>query len=453
MAEPSTIAALATPPGKSALAILRISGPDVFTIVGRCLSERASFSDAPPNRISLFTAADPETGAVIDQITAIKYAASKSFTGENMVELICHGGPTVIDEIVSALLGAGARQAGRGEFTRRALLNGKIDLLKAEAIRGIIESESEAELSCARKLYTSGGHPLAAWREELMGLLAHVELGIEFEEESDAQVSQAGKKKIEEFLLQLQIDIKKREQIAAFGKGFSIVIAGPVNAGKSTLFNALLGYNRVIVHSTPGTTRDIISEQVRIGGYPVRLVDSAGIRETGYEIELAGIARSREEIQQAGLVVWVTAADEPFYPEEAAELCSIPGGSLLCVVNKIDAGDGSDKTAFIREKGIEPVPVSLKLQKNGAAIFERLCAAVKEAFRRIEVPDLLLNERHQEIGRRLLHEIESARGEWKRQEIAAFHLKRAISCLEEFFGTTDPEEIMNRIFEGFCIGK
>jgi len=339
-----TIVAVSTPSGRGALALLRLSGPEAFSITAKCLKEKALFKTAEMRYIGLYTIIDPFHLKTIDQVTIIKYSAPRSYTGENMVEIIGHGGKFIVHELLKALKTAGAKGAEKGEFTRRALVNGKIDLLKAEAIQGIIESESQTGLACARKLYS--GESLSAfsrWREELTGLLEGIEAWIEFEEEEGAKDRAAGKENLDRFIRVLGEDLQRRERIKIIDDGLKVVIAGPANAGKSTLFNRLLGFDRTIVHNTPGTTRDMVSEHVMIGDNEVQLIDSAGFREAENEVEKKGIERSREAIRGASIVLWVTAADEKLVQTELEEIEKKRGSPMLCIINKIDKGDRTEK--------------------------------------------------------------------------------------------------------------
>ncbi len=455
MAESQTIAAAATPQGKSALAVLRVSGSDAFKIIARCIKEKRLFKKTPPRYVQLYTAKDPIDQSTIDQITAIKYSSPRSFTGENMVEIICHGSKIIIKEINYAIINAGARPATAGEFTRRALLNGKISLMKAEAIRGLIESDNEAELRCAQKLYSGSANKfLENWKNKIMEQLTKIEAQIEFEETDNISNSVLeGKKKIECFLLQIKQDLKKREKIRAIKNGLNIVIAGPVNAGKSTLFNKLIGYNRAIVHSEPGTTRDTISEQLIIKNIEVKLIDSAGIRRTENEIEQEGIARSRTAIKKANILIWMTAADEKFGEDEIQEIVLNRGKNLICAINKIDKKFGKEKVIKLKKEAIDTIRISIKKNKNIDQLVSKIGKKVGDLKQQIVVPDFVLNTRHEKIGKLIYKEISLARKDWERPEIVAYHLKKGISFMDEYLGKTHSEEIINKIFNDFCIGK
>lgn len=457
MAEPETIVARATPQGKSALAILRISGPDAFKITARCIKEKNLFKKSPARYIQLYIAKDPINDTPIDQITLIKYCSPRSFTGENMVEIICHGGQLIINEIYAALINAGARSATKGEFTRRALFNGKINLMKAEAIRGLIESNSETELRCAKKLYSGKAPDLEMWRNEILELLKRIESRIEFEEtEIIIDASTEGKKRIEVFLQRLKKDIEKRENIRVIETGMNVVIAGPVNAGKSTLFNKLVGKERTIVHQEPGTTRDIVSEQLWIYGHEIHLFDSAGLRKAENEIEREGIRRSREAMRSAEIIIWVTAADEQLRKEELQELIlNEKTHPIICVINKIDVSDGKEKTDAIKKAGIETIAISLKEERKEKieSLILKIVKKIEDIKGEIEIPDMLLNARFEEIGKKLVNETAMALEEWERPEIAVVHLKKGLSYMDEFFGNVNSEEIINNIFRDFCVGK
>jgi tRNA modification GTPase len=457
MVESQTIVAPATPQGKSALAILRISGTEAFSVAAKCIVEKNIFLSAPNRTIRLYTLKDPDRKNIIDQITGIKYRAPKSFTGEDMVEIICHGGRIIIKEIFDSLINAGARPATGGEFTRRALLNGKIDVMKAEAIGALIDSNSETELLCAQKLYTGKAKELELWRKEIVELLEKIETRIEFEETDSIKDPQDnGKKLIEGFLQRMKMDLERREKIRVVENGIKVVIVGPVNAGKSTLFNTLIGKNRAIVHYEPGTTRDVVSERLWFHGHEIQLFDCAGFRKAHHEIEREGIERSREAMRNASVVIWVTAADEKIKSGELRELVSNAENTVtLCVINKIDKGNGKEKRASITKAGIKTISLSLKEEKKEAT--ERLISYIVKKTDRIkrdaQLPDILFNARHEAIGRALIRTLSIARDEWERPEVAAIYLKKGLTFFEEYFGVVNSEEVLDKIFKNFCIGK
>lgn len=453
MSDNDTILAIATPPGRSALAVIRISGPEAFEVVSACLKNAGRFRALAPRTVGLFTVTGTG-GEAADEATIIKYAAPRSFTGENMVEVVCHGGPLIVQEIVASILNAGAKPAGRGAFTRRALENGKLDLLKAEAIRGMIESSSVAELLCSKKLYAGQNSRLEEWKKEILEISARLEAEIEFSDENkDIGAYSEGKKLLKIFIEGLAGEVEKRTKIEHATNGIRIVIGGPANAGKSTLFNMLLGYDRAIIHSEPGTTRDIISEKVVFMGNEAQLVDCAGIRDTELEIEKLGIVRSLNEIEGAGILIWVTAANQEMDEQEIEIIKKNKGKKILCIINKSDLAEGNEKeTRFLSEK-ISTIRTSLLKQMGLPEIIDRITQKLKEISEKIELPDILLNKRLAETGKMLLREMEQAEQNWGRPEIASCHIKRGLSLLDELNGHTTSEEVLNTIFSTFCIGK
>jgi tRNA modification GTPase len=450
MNQPETIAALATPNGMSALAIVRISGSKSFEIVSKCLLEKKKFTSAHHNRINLYTLVDLKTKSNIDEITAIKYSAPKSFTGEDMVEIICHGGPRIVEEIATTILDAGAMPAGRGEFSRRAFENGKIDLFKAEAIKGIIESTGDIELACAKKLYKNNYTSFKKWREKLEKISSFIEANIEFEETINE-----GKtiNELDSFLNEIKNELKKKEKIRNVEKGITVVIAGPANTGKSSIFNSLVGKERTIVHHEPGTTRDVISENIWICGYQVVLIDSAGIRDTINEIEKKGIIKSKEEIENASIILWVTDANEKINEKEIEEIKKNSGKEMLGVINKIDLDSGKEKKEFFIKNNIETIEISVKTGEKIKKLNDKIALIIQAIHKKIEIPDVFLNKRHEEIGNFIFKEIKCTKNEWERPEIAAVHLKNAINKLDELIGKTDNENVLNNIFNQFCVGK
>jgi tRNA modification GTPase len=449
------IVAQSTPQGTGALALLRISGEDAFSVFLKIVMQTERFKKAPPRQISLFTLMDKEKEQVIDEVTAVKYTSPRSFTGENMVEIICHGGNVIIREIIDALIRNGAQQAGRGAFTRRALENGKIDLLRAEAIQGIIESTNEQELLCAQKMYDGKINALISIKERILNVQSELEAEIEFgEEEHIGNNRESGRETIQRIISEIEKEIMQREKISNLNGGIRIVITGPPNAGKSTLFNTILGYQRALVHHEPGTTRDMVSERVLIHGHEIQLIDCAGLRETSHNVEIQGITMTKKAIETAHIILWVTAANELLSENETQEFRKIPTGkNVVGIINKIDAEDGTTKERFFELAGKAHSSVSLKQGKNVECLVNMIKKEIDCISSSIELPEILFNKRHEEIGKQIIFDLKKAEQEWKRQEIAAYHLKNALFLFEEIFGASNNEEILNRIFDTFCIGK
>lgn len=444
-----TIVATATPNGRGALAIIRISGKNAFEITEKCLKNKEKFIKAEANEIHLYLFKE-KNDEVIDEVTAVKYIEPKSFTGENMVEIFCHGGLIIPKEIIKNLIEAGAKIAERGEFSKRAFLNGKMDLMKAEAIKGLIESSNDIENKAARNAYQGKYlEKIKKWIEQIKEIIYKIDAEIEFEEDiekSDEKI------KIELLKKGIEEEIKKRKEIKNMDYGMKIIIAGPTNAGKSTLFNYLLGTERSIVNEEAGTTRDIISERINIEGKELTLYDTAGIRETKNKIEIEGIKRSYETIKNSAAVIWVTSSDEEITEEEKKNIKTF-GKKIICLINKNDIKENKEKEKFLNEEKIKFIKTSLKNGNKKEEIINEIKNIIKEIEVNIEIPDVLINERQEEIAKEILENIKMAEKYYEQKEISSMFLNKGLNAVESLFGKKDNEEIINKIFNSFCIGK
>lgn len=453
MENSATIAAIATPNGKGALGIIRVTGYNSFQIVKKCLAKADRFVQAPYRKICLNEFITVKGKEFIDEITVIKYRNPDSFTGEDMVEIICHGGTYIIKSIMDELENAGAISAQRGEFTRRAFLNGKMDLMKAESIIGMIDSTTDIQHKTARNIYKGEYQEnLEMWHKEIIEISVDIESEIEFSEEDDVKGKKNSDEKIKALEIKITEEIEKRRRVKKIEEGIRIVIAGPPNAGKSTLFNKILGYKRAITSDIPGTTRDSISEKVEIDGKTINLVDSAGIRITEDKIELEGINRTIQEIEKAELVLWMTAADEDINDQEI-KILEKHRNIISLFINKADLGVKEEKKTVFKEKGLCINPISLKKENGFKVVLEKMEEKVKEISTNIELPTILINKRQEYIATNIHKEIKKAIKMWNRKELAAFHINNALEYMEEFLGKRNREEVMNNIFESFCIGK
>jgi tRNA modification GTPase len=434
------IAALATPIGKSALAIIRVSGKDSHLIVNRSIKEADKFKSASFNYIHRYNFIKNENKKIIDDITAIKYQNPKSYTGEDMVEIFSHGNKIIIHEILCELKKSGARLAGKGEFTRRAFLNGKIDLIKAENIHQAIDSSNEIQRRiCNNILENKYQKIIASWRNDIQKLLVEIETEIEFSEEISKKAENS--EIVEKIIKKIEYEKKTWNNIKVFNKPQKIVIAGPANAGKSSLFNTLVGYNRAIVTDIPGTTRDTISETILIDNNEIELIDSAGLRKTDNKIEKEGINRTLKEIEDATIVLWINSVDQ-----ERVEPDENVAEKMIKVNNKIDISNGSIE---ISEKEIN---ISIEKGTNIDKVYE----AIKEKIEKInqaEIPSMIANERHYQITETILDYLKDVIEYWKEKEKASYFLYKVLEEFEELLGKRDREEIYNSIFDKFCIGK
>ena len=436
------IAALATPPGRSALAVIRLSGAGAFEVAARVVP---SFSPVPRQaRLAAFRAAD---GTLIDRGICIAYPAPHSYTGDDTVELTCHGGLVAPTRLLEALHAAGARPAAPGEFTRRAVLNGRLDLVQAEAVGDLIDATAPAQARAAlAQLDGSLSARIADLRAALVEVQALLGYEIDFPEEDDGPVPRS---RIADALGEAAGRIDRLLATAPAGErlreGALVVIAGRPNAGKSSLFNALLGTERALVTEVPGTTRDAIEAQTSFLGWPVRLVDTAGVRETGERIERMGVEVSRRWLASADLVLaCVEAGREP----EPDELQLTQGFPAILARTKADLAES------IGGRGISVSTVTMQG-------LDSIRKAVAEAVfgRRVSLADLeagLTRARHRnalEAARDALLEGRPHLEPGGDAVLAAHHVRMAALALDELVGTIDVEEVLERIFSSFCVGK
>lgn len=435
------IAALATPPGRSALAVVRLSGRGAFDVARRVVP---TFTPAPPRTAHLarFVAAD---GSLIDRGVYTVFPHPHSYTGEDLVEFSCHGGLVVPVRLLAALHAAGARQAEPGEFTRRAVLNGRMDLIQAEAVGDLVDATAAAQARAALRQLDGGlSRRLGELRSALLDAEALLGYEIDFPEEDDGPVAP---ERIVETIRGLQAQVERLLTTAPAGErlrtGALVVLTGPPNVGKSSLFNALLGSERAIVTATPGTTRDAIEADTAFEGFPVRLVDTAGLREASEEAERLGVGFSRRYAGAADVVVMCQEAGFP-----AEEMPDFGARAVVRVLTKVDAspqvtGNGTIATSAVTGSGLDPLR-----RRVVEAAFGPGTAA----------PDLepaLTRERHRvalERARVDLDEALGAAGTLREPVLAAHHLRAAARAVEELIGVVEVEEVLGRVFAGFCVG-
>ncbi|MFW5784567.1 MAG: tRNA uridine-5-carboxymethylaminomethyl(34) synthesis GTPase MnmE [Chitinispirillaceae bacterium] len=452
--ENSTITALSTPPGRGALAVIRITGPDAHAAFHSVVKEKDRFRREEARKLTLYTIIDKD-GKIIDEVTAVKFENPKSFTGEDMVELICHGGPIIINKILHRLMTAGVQAAPKGEFSRRAFLNGKIDLLKAEAIKALIDSQTDVHFSSAQNAYQGKQKTeIKKFRNRLVDLISDVESRIEFGEEEDdiKEEKLSGIKDLEKLCSDLDKELKRSERIKAIEDGLQIVLAGPANAGKSTLFNEILGYDRSIVHNIPGTTRDSVSEKIEYEGTMVKISDCAGIRETEDLIEQAGIRRTKKIMNDSHHVFWVTSAEELMDEKEKKSILELKE-KVYVILNKIDLKKAEEKKQFFKDEEVPFIEISLKEQLNLDKFNTEFSRVLRKSLDSVVIPDIVGNERQHAILKKVYENIVKSMEHFDREEIAAYYLRQALGQFDEICGHTENEEVLNTIFGKFCIGK
>jgi tRNA modification GTPase len=457
-----TIVALATAPGRSALAVLRLSGPEARAIARRVLHP---WREAP-RTAWLATLRDPHTHAVIDRPVVTLYAAPRSYTGEDVVELSLHGGHLAPALALAALLAAGAREALPGEFTRRAVANGKVDILQAEAIGDLIDAQSRAMHQAALEQLDGGlSRRITGLRDALVHLEALIAYDIDFPEEDEGPVSDERiASAIRDVVEPLDALLASAHTGEVVRRGAVVVIAGVPNAGKSSLFNALLGATRAIVTEIPGTTRDAIEAVIDVGAWPVRLVDTAGLRETSDVVERLGIEVTERYLRDADVIL-ACGADDASLGAAVAQARALTAAPVLAVRTKADlvsqdyyiAGDGNGGTPEALD-GARLVAVSAVARTGLEALTGALEALLTERHggRRADVP-LLTRERHRIAVQRARDEVAAFARVWAEQSlpptVAAVHLHEATAALESLIGAVDVEDVLDRVFSTFCVGK
>jgi tRNA modification GTPase len=445
-----TIAAIATAPGRGALSIVRMSGPRALEIArgaARSWPEEA-------RRASLTWMTGPD-GEPLDETILVFYRAPASFTGEDVVEITCHGGPVIAASILAALVGSGARPALPGEFTRRAVMNGRLDLVQAEAVGDLVDATSRAAQRAAlAQLDGSLSRRIAQLRDEILGLEALAAYDIDFPEEDDGPIP-AGR-----ILDATQRTIAGIDALLATApagevvrEGAVVVIAGAPNTGKSSLFNALLGRRRAIVTNVPGTTRDALEAVTEADGWPVRLIDTAGLRETAEPVEQLGIEVSREYLEKADVVL-ACGDSESTLADAMQAVAAQSRAPVIAVRTKADLFPRGARASLPASQ----LTVSAETGEGLPELVSAIGAALRDSKGALQLDAPLVTRERQRFA------LDSARAElaafhaaFSRQElpaiVSAVHLREATRHLEELIGAVDVDDVLERVFATFCVGK
>ena len=445
-----TMAAVATAFGQGAIAVLRMSGPRALEIAATVWRGRPIRRP----RVAEFGAiVDPATGREVDRVLLTFFRGPASYTGEDLVEISCHGGLLVTREILQLLLKNGARAAEPGEFTQRAFLNGKMDLTQAEAVMDLISAQTTLALRAANEQLAGRlGQKILSLREALVESLAHVEAFIDFPEEGiDPDSDAALRARIEGVRGEVQALLATADQGRILREGVRTVIAGPPNVGKSSLLNRLLGFERAIVSDVAGTTRDTLEETVNLQGLPLRLIDTAGLREHDADrLEQAGMERTRKALAEADLVLEVADGHAPRSSQPRLD----PGGSKarrILLLNKADLGvDASWKE--------EPAAVWLSCATGEGVdrLAERIFSTLGGEGAQWGADLVAINARHQACLAKALPGLDAALAllaQAQPPELIAFELRESIEAVGDVVGRLDTEELLGVIFSRFCIGK
>ncbi len=456
-----TIAAISTPPGEGGIAVVRISGKSARDIADKLFKGKVVPSNVDSHTVHFGNIIDPETGRFIDEVLLTVMHEPNSYTAENVVEISSHGGPLVANRILQLCLNHGARHARPGEFTQRAFLNGRIDLIQAEAVADMISAKTELSLQAAvQQLGGNLSRAVASLGKRLRNLLALLEAYTDFPEEdmgeADLGTLQADLQVIKDEINRMVLSYKEGKILKS---GLKVPIVGRPNVGKSSLFNRLLDENRTIVTEIPGTTRDTVSEYINIAGLPVELIDTAGIRQSGDIVEAEGIKRAKKEISKADLVLALVDINDPDIIEDIKGLSEALGdANFILLANKADLMDENALEARqISLADFKPLPVSastgMGLDKL-RDIISKASGFTDKTGSRAEI--VITNSRHHDAllkGLESLHNVEKGISEKASYEFLAFDLKNAIGALEEIIGKTTPDDILYQIFSRFCIGK
>ena len=454
-----TIAAIATPLGEGGLAVIRVSGSQAFAIADRCFvpAGRAAQKPSAAPTHTIHFGHVRRNGQVLDEVLLAVMRAPRTFTREDVVEITCHGGVLPAKLVLDAVLAGGARLAEPGEFTRRAFLNGRIDLTQAEAVADLIHSRTELALQAANEqLAGKLSQRINELRDQMVKTLAHIEAHIDFPDEDIAPDTR------DQLLARLEDGVAFMDELLRTAnegqilrRGIRAAIIGRPNAGKSSLLNQLLGRDRAIVSAIPGTTRDTIEETANIRGLPVVFIDTAGLRDARDEIEVEGIRRSRQSLQQAEFVLHVFDASERLTPADEKFLAEFAGKKRILVRNKIDLPSRLEFPPELR---------------TAAAVIDVCCLTgqgidgLKEVIKELvwageikaEMLEVMINSRHQDALNRAraatLRTVEALRAE-QTLELVAMDLRIAVNAVGEIVGKTTTEDLLDMIFSQFCIGK
>jgi len=451
-----TIAAISTPIGEGGVGIVRISGENAFEVAKKFFRPARSKDWLKEGfRLHYGHVVEKESGRVVDEVLLAVMKAPHTYTRENVVEINCHGGAVPLRETLRLVLAAGARLAEPGEFTKRAFLNGRIDLTQAESVIDIIRAKTEASLRVAlAQLDGRLSARIGEIQHRVLGLLAGLEAAIDFPEDG---VEDQGREDLLSSAAELVRELNRIIDSAGAGRiyreGISTVIAGRPNVGKSSLLNALLGRERAIVTHVPGTTRDVIEETINIRGIPLVLVDTAGLRETEDLVERIGVEKSREFLAGADLILFLVEASEGITGADREILKDLDRQKTILVINKIDLGD----QIKLQEAGeLSSVEISALTGEGMESLEEKILEVVTGGSFSPPEAVLVSRARHEDAMRRArdqLEEFKSSLHQGVSADLLSVDVRGAWEALGEITGSTVAEDLLDRIFTDFCIGK
>lgn len=455
-----TIAAISTPLGRGGIGIIRLSGPDSINFAGLLFKskDKLPLAELPSHRITYGHLLDPETGVMIDEAIVTIMRAPRSYTREDVVEINCHAGTIVLKAGLEAALRAGARLAEPGEFTKRAFLNGRIDLAQAEAVSDLINSRTKSAARVAiQQMAGAFSEKIGRLRQELLSLLAQLEAAVDF---SDEDIETPGSAAVNARVCDAQQRIESLLETSRFGKiltnGLETAIVGRANVGKSSLLNALVQEERAIVTPIPGTTRDVIEVAVNVNGVPVKFKDTAGFRIPQDEAEAAGIAFSRKAAELADLVLMVVDGTEALSDEDINIVEQIKYKPVILVVNKFDLPAGLEADEILKLLSAHSSVETSTISGHGLDELRQSISDFVHDGDSIDADTIVVNVRHEqalEKARDRLIEMTEAIENGFTEEVQAQILKDAIDALGEIIGASNYEDLLDEIFSQFCLGK
>lgn len=460
MKEFDTIAAISTALGNNGISIIRVSGEKALSIVnrifqpvnGRQILDMRTYTMRYGNIISI------EDKSTIDEVIISYMKGPKSFTGEDVVEINCHGGVYPTKAVLEEVLKSGARMAEPGEFSKRAFLNGRIDLSQAEAVMDIINSKTELSMKSA--VEQSKGRisrEIMKLRDELLEMIAHIEATVDYpEDDLEEMTGEKVTKDVEKIIKEIELLIETADEGKILREGISTVIVGKPNVGKSSLLNALLSEKRAIVTDVPGTTRDVIEEYINIQGIPIKIIDTAGIRETEDEVEKIGVIKSKEKLDEADLIIFMLDSSRPIDNEDMEIINYIKDKRCILLLNKVDLNNNINEDDF---KNIIKSQYIIRFSAISGIGLDKLKNAIRDLFFKGEINSkeiIITNSRHKDVlikaRKSCLSAIEALKNT-SAIDLASIDLRNAWMSLGEISGETLKEDLIDKIFENFCLGK
>lgn len=454
-----TIAAISTPAGEGGIAVIRISGPDSISLASRIFSFRGALQDVPSHTVHYGHIVHPSTAERIEEVLVTVMRSPRSFTTEDVVEISCHGGIISVKKVLNLVLDEGARLAEPGEFTKRAFLNGRIDLAQAEAVIDLIRAKSDRAFKVAlRQVEGTLSKQVKDLRYRLVELMAHIEVNIDYPEHDVEELTNAFiKQKCDSAIADLERLLRSAEQGKILREGIVTAIVGRPNVGKSSLLNALAQENKAIVTDIPGTTRDVIEEYVNLNGIPLKLLDTAGLRETEDVVERIGVERSRNALTDADLILLVVNRSEPLHDDEIALMEQVRDKQSIVVLNKSDLPAETD-ISYIEASFTPQRIVTMSVKENEG--LEQLGEAIAGLFfgGQLETNDItyVSNVRHIHLlnrAKRALEDAQDAADQHIPIDMIQIDIRNAWEHLGELVGDSVGESLIDQIFSQFCLGK